>query len=352
MVAERGHRVLVGDDVNSPFAASTRYEAWVTSFRLSWMGVVGRRIWGGFAAALGDRSIDWARQAQLEHFPRYASAPSVALIADERQLDVNPLEPTQAIADRAPYAVQISKFYGSPLGLLLGLHFAGFDGAVAVQQNGQAHTLTLPLPAFQDAWDPKGNHVITVLGGNPTLPGAAAGHAWWTFDLDNSFCSRFAVLFPGPLLSPFVITGQAVFTGSEDGSGAHPWPTVTWSQAFDDTTYHVLVGPPVVADGLGTPVVAADSTTKTKATIGMTSSAPFVGAVDLIAYRDGANPFGDLSPADLSRLRNTIRKWRPAKATCVGIYLVTQGRTIGWPVRIIGNGTTIGSSTVTALAGA
>ena len=61
------------------------------------------------------------------------------------------------------YAVQIAKFDGSPLGVLLGLHFSGFDNAVLVQQNGRAYQLTLPLPAFTSTWDPTPNLVVTNL---------------------------------------------------------------------------------------------------------------------------------------------------------------------------------------------
>lgn len=37
-------------------------------------------------------------------------------------------------------------------------------------------------------------------------------------------------------------------------------------------------------------------------------------------------------PSDLATLRRVIAKWRPAKATCVGIYAVVSGKEWGFPV--------------------
>lgn len=50
----------------------------------------------------------------------------------------------------------------------------------------------------------------------------------------------------------------------------------------------------------------------------------------------------------IDQLRRTITRWKPAKATCVGIFYPSVGTTIGWPVRIIGNGSNIGPATVVA----
>jgi hypothetical protein len=47
------------------------------------------------------------------------------------------------------------------------------------------------------------------------------------------------------------------------------------------------------------------------------------------------------SDSEVDIIRRTIQKWKPAKATLVGISVMLDGRCIGWPVRIIGNGTTI-----------
>jgi hypothetical protein len=312
---------------------SSLYESWVTRLRVSWMGTKAQRIFGGWSAALGDKAVDWARQGLLEHLPGYASDPtSVALTADERQLDTYPGEPTADLAARAPYWLEINKFRGRGLGLLLGLHFAGFDNVVIVQQNGRALQLQLPLPDFSGDWDPTPNKIITpctplatTLTSSMTPPtGTTAGrripapHPWWTFDNDTDFCSRFAVLFPSASLLNQV-TGRAVFTNSSSA-------TMQWNTPVADANYYPLVGQPVVLDGGASIAVAADGTTQTPAGITINADAPFTGYVD-------GEAVGAMSAVDLLRLQATIRKWRPGRALCVGIYVQVQGQFFGWPVQ-------------------
>lgn len=254
---------------------STLYESWITRLRISWMGVKARQIFGGFAAALGDKSVDWARQGLLEHMPGYAKDPaSIALIANERQLDTYPGEPSADIAARAPYWLEINKFRGRGLGILLGLHFAGFDDAVVVQQNGRALQLTLPLPPFTGNWDPTPNRVVTACSQlatsltssvhPPTTSSAGktapAGHAWWLIDDDTEYCSRFVVLFPTP-----------------------------------------------------------------------PASYPF-------------------SAADLARLKATVVKWLPRKSKCVGVYVCSAGKFMGWPVQPQ-SANTMGAATIANVTG-
>jgi hypothetical protein len=197
------------------FAPSTRFESWVTNLRLSWMSVIGRRIWGGFASVLGDRSVDWAVQGNLEHMPEYASDQGVALIADERQIDRGPSETVADLAKRETQAYKLWRFAGTPLGLLLGLHYAEFDDALIVTQNGLGFQLTLPLPDIGPDWDPTPNLVkfdlstlICDLHSDVDLSRSIpVDTPWWTFDSDTDHSSRFAVLFPGPLPSAFDIFG-------------------------------------------------------------------------------------------------------------------------------------------------
>jgi len=230
--------------------SSSLYESWITNLKAV-QGTIRKRIFGAFARALGDKTVEWMTQVNLEHMPSFASDQSIALIASERQLDTAPSEATSAIAARAPFWLQLAQFSGSGLGILLGLHFTGFDGAYLVQQNGLALTLTLPLPAFTlgTKWDPTPNLVVTncsqltgVLTSNVTPPtwmtpgrSIPASQPWWKFDDNTDFCSRFAVVFT-------------------------------------------------------------------------------------------ANQYPSLSAADQTRMRNTISKWRPAKATCVGIYSLSSGQ--------------------------
>jgi hypothetical protein len=339
------------------------------------MSLVGKRIWGGFAAALGDRAVDWATQANLEHLPGYAHDPaSIALIASERLMDTARGEAAGSIAARAPFQMQIGKFYGTPLGLLLGLYFAGFPGAVVVQQNGNAFNLTLPLPAFAlgSAWDPTPNLVTTALNTNPfvatsVLPGlpvsaggaartapvlAAGSVPWWVFDsssldlasLPGQFTSRFAVLFPGSTFpSSFTTWATASFTGSQDTVD------VAWNNVFPDTTYRVLVGPPIIFSGGPVLIDVVDGTNKSTTGITVRTSAPFNGSVDVLAYQVGANPWADPHPSDLSILRSTIQKWKPAKAKCTGIHVAVQGQCWGWPLTTWGT-RTWGPATIVRLS--
>ena len=88
----------------------------------------------------------------------------------------------------------------------------------------------------------------------------------------------------------------------------------------------------------------------------LVASWPFVGTVSVLAWQDGANPFADLHPADLRRLRDTITKWKPAKATCVGVTAVVAGELWDFPIGLTWNGDSLpwdppASSAVQVLGG-
>jgi hypothetical protein len=328
---------------------SQDFERWITNLDAA-QGLVRGRLLGGFAAVAGDKSKEWTTQADLEHLPAYASNASIALIASERQLDTIVNEAPSSIAERAPFWLQLARFYGSGLGILLGLHYSGFDGATLVQQNGRMLSLALPLPPFVlgQAWDPTPNLIVTPCAPlavpltSSVTPGRVipAGTPWFAFDSDTDFCSRFAVIFTG-FPEAFTTGGVATFASSDTA-------TATWNHLFPDTTYHVQVGVPVISDGSGGVSVAADSTTKTISGVQIVASAAFTGTVPVLAWQNGANPFLDLHPQDAKRLRDTILKWKPAKATVVSISAVVSGRLWGFPVTVAwGDGGVWGGSTLT-----
>lgn len=291
------------------------FERWVTKLRVSWMGTKAKAIFGGWAAAMGDKTRTWAIQVLYEHLPELASNDSLPLIGSGRGLPKGKIESNADYASRLPSAIPQWRQAGSALGLLYALYLEGFGDAVLVQQNGRAYSLSLPL-----ADDPSDSLVVTTLGLDQFLPNGP--HAWFTFDIDDDWCSRFAVLFPNGN-SAFITTATAVFDGSSLRA------TATWSNAFPDTTYEVMVG---ALTSTGPVTVAADPASLTKTTVDVVAVDAFVGTVTLLAYQQGANPFADLHPQDLANLQRAIELWKPKKATCMGIYVTVQGEMWDWPV--------------------
>lgn len=306
------------------------FETWVSRLRLAWMGDKAKAIMGGFAAAMADKSLDWADAAVKMRMPTKASdVAAYPLIGSGRLLPQGPDELDADYATRLLYWTDIWKFARTPLGMLLGLHFIGLDGCYIVQQNGLAYSLSLPLPAFGDGWDPTPNLVITncmslatALTSNVTAGHSApAGVPWFKFDDDTDWCSRFCIIFPNGFPSRTEDFATATFTGAEDGTIAHPWPTATWSTPI--SVLRTMVGVPTITDGGGPVVVAADATSATTTSIRIISSAPFTGTVDVKLF--------GVDTAGLQLLRDTVSLWRPRKANCMGVFAITRGEMWDWP---------------------
>ena len=188
------------------------YENWITRLRVAWMGIRGQRIFGGFAAALGDRALEWSRQGLVEHFPEKASAAGNALTASERQIEPGPTETNAALGARLVLAAQSWKRAGAAAGILLALDGLGYTPTngkpVLVQQNGRAFYLeaigvTVPAPGFAVAIAERPDLQLAIipLGDNPFFPVFPSTQDWWRFDDNNAFCSRFAIVFTGTLPS-------------------------------------------------------------------------------------------------------------------------------------------------------
>lgn len=193
-----------------------RYERWAQGLRLAVMGTVGKRIFGGFAALLGDKAVEYTIQANYEHMPTLAASPaSVGLIASDRLIDAGPTETTAHLAARCEDAIPAWRRAGTPGGLLLAItngEYVGTFGAnaILVTQNGQAWTLaaggSLSAPWSEveiddDTWALFRAELATnpAIGGNQPL--AAGTHPWWVFDLgldanSDQFNSRFGIVFP------------------------------------------------------------------------------------------------------------------------------------------------------------
>lgn len=193
-------------------SGSTLFQDWAKRLRLAWNGVVSQRILGGFAAVLGDRSLDEAQQANFEHLPELATDPiSVGLIASERQIEPGPTETQAHLAARLTGAVPTWRFAGTAAGLLIALEGAELGSAVLVQQNGRAYQVVAPDAVYTSPWSQVDLGLedwillIAELSPNPAIGGirplAAGVHGWWIFDdgldaNDDQFCSRFAIIYP------------------------------------------------------------------------------------------------------------------------------------------------------------
>lgn len=275
-----------------------------------------------------DAQVSLVKQATLARMPGRAPEDALAHIGGDRQLLRGPTEASDNYRTRLRTAWDDWARAGTHLELLVQLHWIGFPGAVIVQQNGLSYTLSGPPTAGVDPTS------LLVIADTATLtadltssvtPGRSipAGTPWWTFDNNTDFCSRFAILFPLGSGSGFNIAATAVFTATDTA-------TVTWPTPFADTTYHVVVG--AIYNTGGLVVVEADPTTKTTTGIALRASDSFTGTVDVLAWRDGDNPFVSLTADQLARLRLTIRTWRRAVATCVSVYVQFQGLMWGWPL--------------------
>lgn len=301
---------------------STRFKRWVTSVPKAWMGETARRLWGGFATVAGDWAIDWFKRGLRQHHPELADDAALPLIGSGRRTYQGRDESLDSFRERLPRAIPNWKRAGSPLGLMYALYLEGYRGVVLVQQNGLAYELSEPI----DPTDPEASLVVTELGTNPQQN----DHPWWTFDNDDSYCSRFALLFPKGATS-FARLGYATFTGEEDGTEDHPWPTAVFPTPFVDTTYQHIPGAPQT-DGGGVSVWCIDDATKTINSIRVGASGPFVGVVPVLAWAIGDHPFAGMSAYDLARLKRIVNDWRPAKAKCMGAFVLISGEFWDWPV--------------------
>jgi hypothetical protein len=343
------------------------YAEWLQNIKARWLQGPNAQGWLGSLGGAVDMERDLAVQSVKARMPTQCPADALSYIGDERGLDRGPswLETNAQYGLRLRKAWIAKSFAGTWPGLLYGIYWGGFwggnystgimgaGGVVIAQQNGVYYQLTGP----SNPDDLTAGVTVTATGLNTSVnnPGPAyssltqtagglpLGAPWWTMDANVGFCSRYAILFPGPYNvpnSPFVNAVQVTFAGTEDGSAANPWPTATWSHTFADATYRVLIGGQQPLSGGGPTAFAVIN--KRAGSCQIQAAARWAGTVDLIAYEAGANPFANLTAPDLARLRDIIKKWAPAKATCTGIYLLVQGNFIGWPLRSINTNPTIG----------
>lgn len=322
------------------------YETWLQANAPTYMQDQYGRAWlGGIGAAFDDYVQQYVA-GTLAAFPDFAPADALGIIGDELGLDRGPFETDQQYTARLVGAWTMWKYAGTPVGLLVALYWAGFGGGYIVTQNGPIYSLSgTPVAGA----DPSAlismqlaSQLAVALTSNVTPPTAAqpgrvipAGNPWWQFAesraantnaCDTDMCSRFAIIYPNaPLPSAFFTWARATFSGTDSAA-------ITWNNPFPTSSYLIMPGIPTITSG-GPASVWADGSTQTLTGVTIRASAAITGTVDVIASQIGANPLADLHPNELNRLQSAIRKWRPGKASCVGVYALVQGKFMGWPVQ-------------------
>ena len=289
-----------------------------------------------------DDNIDTVKEAVKARFPDYAPSDALPYIGSDRGLIQGPTETTADFITRLKTAWDDWARAATPLELLVQLYWARFPGAIIIQQNGQAYSLSGAPTAGADP------SALLVINDVMPLPAALqsdseltriipSGTPWWQMDesiyatftetylqdqsLKVEFCSRFVIIFPNNI--GFTTAAKATFTSSSSAS-------VSWPIAFSDTNYDVIVGPAVRTTGSASALVALASS-QTVSGITISGSASFTGEATVLAYA-GSDPFNDLSDARLALLRAIIQRWKPAKASCLGIYVMEQVPAWGYPL--------------------
>lgn len=318
---------------------------------------------GGTWPAVVDQQIVRLDAARKVAYPDFTPSDAVPHLGGDRKLVQGPVESEANFRIRIKGAWDDWARAGTWLELLVQLYWAGFGGAIIVQQNGLASYLTGaptagvdPTPLFGQVTCSPLSVALTSSVNPPTATSAGrvipAGTPWWMFaeaasanprPSDTDYCNRFAVLFPGPLPTLFRTWATATFTASDAAS-------VMWNNAFPSSSYAVNVGAPTITDGGGGVIVENDGAAQTPTGGVIRASGAFTGTVDVLAYPYGSNPLVNLHTADLARLQNCIGTWRP-NALCVGVYAVGQGKFMGWPVQSQVNNT-MGPSTIVRFEGA
>ena len=343
--------------------ARTNFVTWYRNLPIPWLvaGANGQAEGGSWPSVV-DTQTALMDEARKQAYPDYAASDALSHLGGDRKLVQGPTESNANFRIRLKGVWDDWARAGTWLELLVQLYWGGYTNAVIVQQNGLASTLSGPptagvdpTPLYVESSCSALSVALTSNVSPPTTTSAGrsipSGNAWWQFAesrsanpnaSDTDYCNRFAILFPGPLPSQFMTIGTATFTASDTA-------TVTWNNVFPTTSYHVQVGAVTITDGGGPVTVTADTLTLTGCTA--SASAAFTGTCIFLAWQDGANPYADLHPRDLSLLQFLISTWRP-NALCVGVYAVAQGNYYGWPLATFSGRSAMGPSSIARFEGA
>lgn len=340
----------------------TSITQWLQSLPISWLvgGANGRNEAGAIGEILDDE-VALLKEATKARFPSIAPADALPVIGGDRVLLRGPSETDAHYRLRLKYAWQDWARAGTFLELLVQLWYAGFENAVIAQQNGMvfgplggAPTPGADPTGLMPIQEPTTINVLTSMT-LPTQPNVPAGSTWWTIDQSTEFGSRFVVLFPST--ATWLSYTAIAFFDTTDPVTLGEYAVATWNKPFDSASYNVLVSA-FIPDDVGSPgnhYAWADGTTQTATSITVRLSEGATGTVKLLGWPDGVNPIVNLSAVGLGNLESIIQKWRPARATCAGVYALEQGRYFGYPPRTFDDGPfaggTFGPSSVIPLVG-
>lgn len=310
------------------------YADWQVSQAPPWLQDQWGTAWLRGHGATKDDYLQQFIAAVKASFPEAAPPDALPALGDEYGLDQGPTESNDDFATRLRQARIYWKLAGTPAGLLAALHFAGLTGAVIVQQNGLQYTLTEPYTAGTDPSlsvnvSNTAALVSTLTSSVAPYRTIPAGTPWFFFDSNTDFCSRFAVIAPK---WPFSALAWATFNNSDSA-------VVTFPFTFPDANYGLVYGMP--SDNV---VLSEDGTVRSTTQATIRASAPWTGSVPVIAWESGVNPLNFFSDASVGALKNTIKKWKPAKATCMGVLSIVSGRVLGYGGHTLGDGGVLGGS--------
>jgi hypothetical protein len=216
--------------------ARTNFVTWAKNLPIPWLvaGPVGQAECSSWPAVV-DSQIVLLDAARKVAYPDYAPSDALPNLGGDRKLVQGPAESDANFRIRLKGAWDDWARAGTWLELLVQLYWGGYTGAVIVQQNGLAYSLSGAPTAGAD---PTALLTVTTcatlsaaLTSNVNPPTATttgrsipSGNGWWQFAdtrsanpnvSDTDYCNRFAVLFPGPLPSQFMTVGTATFTASD-----------------------------------------------------------------------------------------------------------------------------------------
>jgi hypothetical protein len=301
---------------------------WYKNLPLPWLvsGANGQAE-GGTWPQLADDQIALIKAGIKARFPDYAPTDALPRIGGDRQLIQGSTETDANFITRLKTAWDDWARAGTPLEMLVQLYWLGFSGAVWVQQNGLAYTLSGAPTAGVDptsllvASNTSATTTTLTSTAAPyrTIP---AGTPWFDFDGNTDMCNRFAIILPS---WPFAAITQVYFNNSDSA-------VATWPVPFSTAVYSVIYGVP--SDAV---ILSVDGTTQTTTSVTLRSSAPWTGSVWVIGFASGVSPFTTFGTTQLGILKKVIQTWRP-NAQCMGVFAITSGELWDYPTGLTWDG--------------